>query len=649
MGRKKFNKKDAAVYHLVRRSQRDVGGYFDDKGQPIDMPSDFVLIPSSETLKRAELNQKKHVLAEADADADVGHDNRDNQNNQEEEKDAFLRAKKKLALANLVDDYDYDQHMKPISGTGTFIQSNLSNPNNPNNSNKSNNSNNINYYSHEIRSKQLNLIDPMINEIDINSQLDSIALTSQCMDEEIAHALFDDFEEDEFEEILDDFCITANQLTPIHEMTNDNNHDTTTTNNNNNNSGGFDFDAHIEKLIAKAKLEENGGSKIIPNNHEAWTQQQSMFKGMKPRKSKKQYNDNDYDLDSIDEEGDDEDDDDEDSFDHDYYHPDYFTAQENPGIVPKLNPEEEKALCEKFEQTLLEYDSDEVGDLDAHCYNIKGDRPLEGDIQIEAALDSFLQHKKDENFVMGTNSIGMDKRVGGSSHVYMNKKLVPYNAWIDQVGGKGKMRADCDEDEEEEEEEQKLEDVLAEADEVLANPEMDLPPEEVLIDGKSYFTMKERNPWDCESILSTYSNLDNNPMVVGRSGRRRNKKKGNRQGGGGIDDESTIAEEQPAVQILLSNKTGLPLGVLPGPKGLSSNNNDDREQNETFVSVNKGEARKKGESAEEKKTRKLLVKQERQVARIQKKMMREAIQEEFGQRVHKNVANDVGGKSVFKY
>ena len=59
MGRKKFNKKDAAVYHLVRRSQRDVGGYINDKGQPIDMPSDFVLIPSHDTLKKAELNQKK--------------------------------------------------------------------------------------------------------------------------------------------------------------------------------------------------------------------------------------------------------------------------------------------------------------------------------------------------------------------------------------------------------------------------------------------------------------------------------------------------------------------------------------------------------------------------------------------------------------
>jgi len=87
------------------------------------------------------------------------------------------------------------------------------------------------------------------------------------------------------------------------------------------------------------------------------------------------------DLDSIHESDDNDDhydddhDDDDDSLDREFGYPgdnmtinthnlDYFTTSENPGIVAKLNPEEEKALCDKFEQTLLEYDSDEVGDLD---------------------------------------------------------------------------------------------------------------------------------------------------------------------------------------------------------------------------------------------------------------------------------------------
>jgi len=244
-------------------------------------------------------------------------------------------------------------------------------------------------------------------------------------------------------------------------------------------------------------------------------------------------------------------------------------------------------------------------------------------------------------------SANAPKRTGEISMVYVDNKVVLYNT-IDKFEG-GNLNGNGDDGGHGRnggngKGEQKVEEILVEADEVLANPEMDLPPEKVLIDGKSYFTMKERNLWDCESILSTYSNLDNNPAVVGQSSRTRRKKKGAKKGGGGDFDQESISEERPE-QILLSNKTGLPLGVLPGPKGFL----DDDKGKETFVSVNKGEARKKGESKEEKKARKLLVKQERQVARIQKKMMREAIQEEFCLRNHNNVSNDIGGKSIFQY
>ena len=71
--------------------------------------------------------------------------------------------------------------------------------------------------------------------------------------------------------------------------------------------------------------------------------------------------------------------------------------------------------------------------------------------------------------------------------------------------------------------------------------------------------------------------------------------------------------------------------------------------NGTFMSVNKGEARRKEETKEEKKARKAAVKQERQIARIEKKMMRFAINDEFSKRTTSINANDVGGKTVFKY
>jgi len=123
------------------------------------------------------------------------------------------------------------------------------------------------------------------------------------------------------------------------------------------------------------------------------------------------------------------------------------------------------------------------------------------------------------------------------------------------------------------------------------------------------------------------------------------KKKGKKKSNLGTSlDEETIHEEHP-VQIMLSNKTGLPLGVLNStPKG-----GDNYFEDETFASVNKGEKRNKKESKEEKRLRKQMVKEERRISRIEKKMMREAIEEEFAKRSAKVDPNDVAGKSVFRY
>jgi hypothetical protein len=94
--------------------------------------------------------------------------------------------------------------------------------------------------------------------------------------------------------------------------------------------------------------------------------------------------------------------------------------------VPALSPEEERALCEKFEQTLAEYDSDELGDLDEDCEDIRGDRLLEGDAQLDAALEEFLEEKKDEIFMEGTRHLPEYRRAGGSGFAALvGKNLVP--------------------------------------------------------------------------------------------------------------------------------------------------------------------------------------------------------------------------------
>jgi protein LTV1 len=584
-----IDKKNASIYHLVRRSERDIGGYYDEEGNPLDVPRNFVMMPTEETaakLKKRQEELEKQQYQQQQQEKMMQHIVEGQEfENEPHPDDVLARAKHMLAAADLVDEYDYDKHMLPITGSGVFygaagVQIDPS---------------------QDIRAKSAPIEEPFIKEVD--RQLDAIALSADCLDPELADALFN-FEENDFEEILDDFCVTADQEPD--KFQGDENYEV----------DDFDFDAHIERLIQKAKLEEKGGPKVVPNNHRAWNEQAKEFTNMKPFSK--------YEDDAKD------DDDYVNNYDEDEYSIyaedlDDDMVSMNPGVVPKLAPEEEKALCEKFEQALLEYDSDEIGELEDQCYEIKGEKPLEGDIQIEAALDQYLQEKKDEIFILGADY----KRDGGGSKVLINGKRVPYNA-LDVTEAEIGLTHD------------KADDVLAEANEFLANPEIDLPTEEIRIDGKSYFEMKERNPWDCESILSTYSNLDNNPAVIGRTSRRRRKKK---QDHNQMDLDEKIPEDQP-VQILLSNKTGLPLGVLPGPKKHSDMDDFD---NRTFMSVNKGEARRKEETKEEKKARKAAVKQERQIARMEKKMMKFAIDDEFSKRTANVNANDVGGKTVFKY
>lgn len=509
MGKKKsfIDKQKSSTFHLLHRSQRDVAG--DGSG--------VVLWPGPENNQKT---NEKVLQGQTD--------HLDNKLDQ---------WKDQLADVGLVDEYDYEKHMKPITGSGDFFGKDGHRVDGLN----------------DARAQQLEE-----NVQEVPRQLDSIAVTPDCMDDDIAQALFGNFEEGDFEEILDDFCLTAAEEPEDEE------------------EEVFDFDKHVQNLIEQARLkkEEKG---IDAQQHEWGRQDKNFFSKSKALSQR---------------------DDDDDSGDFDY------DEDDTPGVVPVLNPDEEKALCEKFEQTLLEYDSDEIGELEEE--EIGGERPLEGDTQLEAALDDYLEVKEDDNFIEGTSHLPEYNR-GGGFHT------------IQREG-----------------EPEKIDDVIQEANDFLRSPELVLPPEEILIDGKSYFSQASRNPWDCESVLSTYSNVDNNPAVID-SGRRRGRKKKSKA------TPEAVPEEDEPVQILLSNKTGLPLGVLP------SKQKEDDFDFDTIASVNKGEKRGKDESKAQKKNRKQLVKQERQIARIQKKMMREAFRDEFMKREGDVVSDDIAGKSVFRF
>uniref|UniRef100_A0A3P9JGH5 Protein LTV1 homolog n=1 Tax=Oryzias latipes TaxID=8090 RepID=A0A3P9JGH5_ORYLA len=108
--------------------------------------------------------------------------------------------------------------------------------------------------------------------------------------------------------------------------------------------------------------------------------------------------------------------------------------------------------------------------------------------------------------------------------------------------------------------------------------------------------------WDCETIISTYSNLYNRPKVI----------------------------EEPAKpkSIRVSSKTGIPLDVLPN-RGLTA------KQAERMTRINDSDLprvstqpRNKEESKEERKARKQLIKDERKERRAEKKANKMAFKEE---------------------
>lgn len=113
-----------------------------------------------------------------------------------------------------------------------------------------------------------------------------------------------------------------------------------------------------------------------------------------------------------------------------------------------------------------------------------------------------------------------------------------------------------------------------------------------------YHKKEKQDRFDCESIISTYSNLYNHPSIISE----RNEK------------------------IKLSKKTGLPMGVLgEKPKTVKELDRIDHKITRILPEIGK---RTKDESKEEKKARKQAVKEHRRERRVEKKINKLAFKEE---------------------
>jgi len=109
--------------------------------------------------------------------------------------------------------------------------------------------------------------------------------------------------------------------------------------------------------------------------------------------------------------------------------------------------------------------------------------------------------------------------------------------------------------------------------------------------------------WDCQSILSTYSNLSNHPKIIR--------------------------------QIRLSQKTGLPLVEKKKKKIESESDEEEEEEEKSSITFE----RRKGETSDERRARKQAIKDMRRERRIIKKSTKVLFKQEEQKQLHEQTIN----------
>ncbi|KAJ7391114.1 Protein ltv1 [Desmophyllum pertusum] len=199
-------------------------------------------------------------------------------------------------------------------------------------------------------------------------------------------------------------------------------------------------------------------------------------------------------------------------------------------------------IDERFEKVMEEYDEDEIGALDHE--------ELEGTVNPDSGRLNALA----EEFIESQQSQDLPKMKGSETG----------------------LNHDNDNDDDDSD---------------------NLPNELVRI------TEEPKEKWDCESILSTYSNLYNHP---------------------------TLIKDSPKVKPIKLSKAGIPLGVFTQPGGSSKDvkATEDMETEETETHIPRNTIRSKDETKEEKKERKQEIKSDRKVRRMEKKANKIAFKSE---------------------
>ena len=222
-------------------------------------------------------------------------------------------------------------------------------------------------------------------------------------------------------------------------------------------------------------------------------------------------------------------------------------------------------IDEQFEHLALEYDEDELGDMEDRAQGIEGVADVS---EFENVLDEFIKDhpKKDDNG-------------GARSSLFLADEMEKYGFGNEHADVAIRMAKEA----------------IRAAEKAENDPHKPVANGHIEVDPAVF--EKDRERWDCESILSLRSNIYNHPGTITEPG----------------------ASTQPKTITL--NKDGLPVGYMPTGRDFVSVRPVDEE-----YSIRPKPAvqhiRKKDESAEEKKARKAAVKTARREARATKKELK---------------------------
>lgn len=213
-------------------------------------------------------------------------------------------------------------------------------------------------------------------------------------------------------------------------------------------------------------------------------------------------------------------------------------------------------LDDKFEKMYEAYDENEIGALD--CDEIEGYVPPDSDLVLQCAAEFEKQQNEDTENV---------------AQLMKDRMKILDNGYSSS------------------EDEHKLEELVVDA--------------------------RERDKWDCESIISTYSNIYNHPKL--------------------------ISEPKQPGKIKVDPRTGIPKNVLDGSSGKltaktlaqfdQENENSKPRGAQSIAETMKStlstlSVRPRGETSEERKERKKALKEYRKERRIERKINTEAFKEE---------------------